>query len=657
MKHFNPLRLSGVMLLFAFFTGLSVAAQTLTPKYISMMSKTKGYYEYLPQGYSPTGTATYPLILFMTGIGEFGDGSSSQLPLVLKNGVPKLIKEGTFPKSFTSNGLTHKFIVITPQFLKGSSPTAADMNAVLTYITSHYKVNTKRVYITGLSYGGGLSFAYPGGSSTYASRVAAVVPVASPLPDGGYTTIYNRSRIIAAGNVPVWATHNSGDKPDSASRTIAYINYINQAPAPKPLAKKTIFSAGGHDAWTKTYDIYFRENGYNIYEWMLLYQKGSAPPPYNAAPKAYAGSDKVITQPTSSVTLSGSGTDSDGSIVSYSWIKYSGPAEGTITSPTAKSTSVTGLVPGIYTFRLMVSDNKSAKAIDDIKVTVNYAPGTKVIQVNIYGGSNIYSNTSWNNWSVGTAAATNKTSAAFKYFDGTTSTVSAVLSATSAMADNTSLYATGVAMAPAPVLRYASYYTGVRTLTLKGLSTTKTYNLELYASRNSTTAGNTLFTVNGVTKTINASNNLTTKALFTSVKPNSSGQIVVSINKSSTYNYLNGFKLTQNATTTALTQASAITGAEQKVAANQSIETRNAAFTIYPNPAAGAVRLTLNNTYSGMVQVRISDVAGASHNEYRFVKNGSIVQQTIPIASLPAGTYYVIVQMGELSETRKLIKY
>jgi hypothetical protein len=50
-------------------------------------------------------------------------------------------------------------------------------------------------------------------------------------------------------------------------------------------------------------------------------------------------------------------------------------------------------------------------------------------------------------------------------------------------------------------------------------------------------------------------------------------------------------------------------------------------------------------------------VAGASHNEYRFVKNGSIVQQTIPIASLPAGTYYVIVQMGELSETRKLIKY
>ena len=97
----------------------------------------------------------------MTGIGEFGDGSASQLPLVLKNGVPKLIKEGTFPKSFTSNGLTHKFIVITPQFLKGSTPTAADMNTVLTYIISNYKVNTKRVYITGLSYGGDSVLRFP----------------------------------------------------------------------------------------------------------------------------------------------------------------------------------------------------------------------------------------------------------------------------------------------------------------------------------------------------------------------------------------------------------------------------------------------------------------------------------------------------------------
>src|SRR6476661_9204641 len=69
-------------------------AQTHTPRYISMSSKTKGYYEYLPEGYDSTGTATYPLILFMTGIGEFGNGTSN-LPSVLKWGVPKEINNGT----------------------------------------------------------------------------------------------------------------------------------------------------------------------------------------------------------------------------------------------------------------------------------------------------------------------------------------------------------------------------------------------------------------------------------------------------------------------------------------------------------------------------------------------------------------------------------
>src|SRR5215217_5727289 len=121
------------VILFLWCTALPALAQTHTPRYISMMSKTKAYYEYLPEGYDSTGTATYPLILFMTGIGEFGSGSSTQLPNVLKNGIPKLIKEGTFPKSFTVGGQVFRFIVITPQFIKSPRPEAEDMNTVLDY--------------------------------------------------------------------------------------------------------------------------------------------------------------------------------------------------------------------------------------------------------------------------------------------------------------------------------------------------------------------------------------------------------------------------------------------------------------------------------------------------------------------------------------------
>jgi len=35
----------------------------------------------------------------------------------------------------------------------------------------------------------------------------------------------------------------------------------------------TIFPVSGHDAWTKTYDLNFREDGLNVYEWMLTHSR------------------------------------------------------------------------------------------------------------------------------------------------------------------------------------------------------------------------------------------------------------------------------------------------------------------------------------------------------------------------------------------------
>ena len=56
--------------------------------------------------------------------------------------------------------------------------------------------------------------------------------------------------------------------------TNTYINIINTTlNPPNPLAKKTIFPVGGHDAWSTTYNPTYRENGLNIYEWMLQYKR------------------------------------------------------------------------------------------------------------------------------------------------------------------------------------------------------------------------------------------------------------------------------------------------------------------------------------------------------------------------------------------------
>ncbi|HVY35731.1 MAG TPA: Ig-like domain-containing protein, partial [Candidatus Paceibacterota bacterium] len=116
-------------------------------------------------------------------------------------------------------------------------------------------------------------------------------------------------------------------------------------------------------------------------------------PIVNTPPTANAGADQTITLPTNSVTLSGAGTDTDGSITSYVWTKVQG-GTATITSPTSASTTVTGLSQGSYDFRLTVSDNSGATAYDDVIVTVNYSQvsGTPVVTLYkdcSYGGYSI----------------------------------------------------------------------------------------------------------------------------------------------------------------------------------------------------------------------------------------------------------------------------
>ena len=72
----------------------------------------------------------------------------------------------------------------------------------------------------------------------------------------------------------------------------------------------------------------------------------------NIPPVADAGLDQTITLPVNTVTLSGSGSDADGTIASYNWTKISGPLGSTIVNPTTAATDITGLVQGVYQFQL-----------------------------------------------------------------------------------------------------------------------------------------------------------------------------------------------------------------------------------------------------------------------------------------------------------------
>lgn len=255
-----------ILVLFSLLIAFAGNAQVLTAKPgVSMTEHSNGFYEYLPEGYS-SGNQKYPLLIFFHGAGERGNGTT-QLNEVLRNGPPKLINEGSFPKSFTINQQTFRFIVIAPQMWDAAQ--VWDTDNIINYCIEHYRVDTSRIYLTGLSMGGGTCWYYPGASVAYGKRIAAIVPVC-----GACWPAYERCYNIAGAKLHVWATHNSGDGTVPSFYTTDFVSTIDEILAPAaPLAKMSIFDASGHDAWTHTYDPNFKENGLNVYEWMLQYSR------------------------------------------------------------------------------------------------------------------------------------------------------------------------------------------------------------------------------------------------------------------------------------------------------------------------------------------------------------------------------------------------
>ncbi|RYZ92168.1 MAG: hypothetical protein EOP47_30610, partial [Sphingobacteriaceae bacterium] len=68
-------------------------AQTQTPVYLSQTitnAASKGFYRYLPADYA-TSAKSYPLIIWVHGYGQIGQGNTTDLPKVLEWGLPKII--------------------------------------------------------------------------------------------------------------------------------------------------------------------------------------------------------------------------------------------------------------------------------------------------------------------------------------------------------------------------------------------------------------------------------------------------------------------------------------------------------------------------------------------------------------------------------------
>lgn len=314
-------------------------------------------YVHLPNDYLDSPAKQYPVIVFISGVGEIGTDPAKMLVY----GPGKYIAEG-HNMVFNVNGKLEKPIVISLQPPTGW-PQPATINTRIDSILARWRIDPGRLYLTGLSMGGWTFDNYICGSPTYGRRPAAIVSMSSPDPDNPLSNL----RYYAQNGGKWWGFEGTQDYRkmdiirDSLNAAVAgsarYTHYV-----------------GGHCCWNTWYNPAWQENGESIYTWMLKQRINlSNNNPNNIPPVANAGADTLIVLPTNSVVLRGTATDIDGKIMGYTWKKVDGPTTFTLTNAATPNATVTNLVAGSYKFELSVTDNNSTKAFDTVQVVVNTA--------------------------------------------------------------------------------------------------------------------------------------------------------------------------------------------------------------------------------------------------------------------------------------------
>ncbi|MEH6762837.1 MAG: hypothetical protein V7687_16865 [Maribacter arcticus] len=223
-----------------------------------------GFYAYTPGGYYDN-EKNYPLILFLHGSGQSGTREFPQLlNKVLEHGPPKLIENNNWKPTYPS-------LVVSPQSEGDWTPES--VHHFIEYLIDTYRVNTKRIYITGLSMGGRGCWFYEG-EMGYDSYAAALVPIC-----GRGQPSYVKNLV----NTPIWAFHGADDtvvKPFTNNGSFQMVNEIN-ANGPIFEAKLTIYPEVGHDSWPRTYDssgmgtesLEYDPFDMTIYDWMFQFRK------------------------------------------------------------------------------------------------------------------------------------------------------------------------------------------------------------------------------------------------------------------------------------------------------------------------------------------------------------------------------------------------
>ncbi|MBI1790914.1 MAG: prolyl oligopeptidase family serine peptidase, partial [Acidobacteria bacterium] len=268
-------------------------AQLLRRPYTSTAMQTsekeREYFVYLPQGYETEKGKLWPVILFLHGGGERGNGKSD---------LENTLKHGPIMEAWV-RGRDLPFVLIGPQLYTlqrdanaarpparpagaaGPRPISRAMadekprfpaegpplgwwtveNDLLVMVDAtlkEFRGDPDRVYITGLSYGGFGAWYMAG---AHADRWAAAAPICGAADPKVIP-------LIAAANLPIWIIQGGKDttvRPEWVTQSA-----IDLEKAGHPAVRFTVHEDMAHNVWTRAYE------GWDLYYWMLSHRRKAA---------------------------------------------------------------------------------------------------------------------------------------------------------------------------------------------------------------------------------------------------------------------------------------------------------------------------------------------------------------------------------------------
>ncbi|RBL90892.1 carboxylesterase family protein [Chitinophaga flava] len=253
--------------------GLPMSAQQAQAQDLSAYSSQTYYYKgdtlryrlLLPANYDRH--KKYPLIVFLHGIGERGYDNNAQLlhggTMFLRDSlrnkypafvlVPQCPSTATWAPMILKTDSNHRIVSGTYP-VDGEMPTpTALLNRVLDSLLASGKIDTKRVYIGGLSMGGM-------GTYYLITRRPELFAAAFPICGAGNVDAANRF----AGKVPIWIFHGAADAIVPAEASRAYETKLKALGAD---VKYTEYPGVGHNSW----DNVFVEP--ELFQWLFTHKR------------------------------------------------------------------------------------------------------------------------------------------------------------------------------------------------------------------------------------------------------------------------------------------------------------------------------------------------------------------------------------------------